>query len=625
VEYLSIRRILALDTHHFLSYRNYAMDSKSIGQSAAILNSDFVAIAIVKNRSFVWANDAMHRISGYSPNELIGQNTRLLFLDQESYEAFGKEVNAAITSNSTYRTTIPQRRKDGTTTWFEFNVSQLADSPDHFIAAIVDRTESHILHNELAISEEHLRHAMEAAQAGSWQANPATGEFSASERALQIHGLPPNTVMIQGEAMTNAHLEDRPKFEAAMQHTLATGEPLRLEHRIRYPDGTAHWVESYAVRQHANGQPVLMGFVRDITETKQREQLLLQANQRLGLAQSAARAGVWDWDIPSGKLYWSAELFALFGLPPDAMASFETWRAAVHPDDLPKAEGRIQASIEQHTPLTNHYRIILPDQHERWIDAYGETAFDDQGKPVRMTGICLDVTPHKLAEQSLIESEERLEMALSGSGLGIWDHDVPKRKLSADHRWYEMLGYSPDELGDNEDDWLALIDPRDRGSFDRALAAHLQGEMPYLISEHRMRHKDGHWVVVEARGKVTRRDPHGNPLRVVGTVRDISQHKRLNVEGVELLQRIETLIRETTFPTSAQKVDDAALGTLTKRERQVLVMIAEGNTSAQIGKLLNLSTNTVINHRQKFMSKLDLHSTAEVTRFAIEQGLLSKL
>jgi DNA-binding NarL/FixJ family response regulator len=109
---------------------------------------------------------------------------------------------------------------------------------------------------------------------------------------------------------------------------------------------------------------------------------------------------------------------------------------------------------------------------------------------------------------------------------------------------------------------------------------------------------------------------------MVGTVVDITQRKRLNEEGIDLLRQIEALIRKTEANPADYPSDHAPLKSLTKREQQILVMIAEGMTSARIGQQLQLSTNTIVSHRKNLMAKLKLHTTAQVTRFAIDQGLL---
>jgi len=139
-----------------------------------------------------------------------------------------------------------------------------------------------------------------------------------------------------------------------------------------------------------------------ITEHKQAERDLLLANERLSLAQRTAGAGVWDWDIAKGTLTWSDEFFRLFGLDPaTAVASFDTWRSMVHPDDLQRAEEVIMASIRNHAPLFNEYRIVLPTGAVRWINAVGDTTYDADGNAQRMIGICIDATERKQAEAQI--------------------------------------------------------------------------------------------------------------------------------------------------------------------------------------------------------------------------------
>ncbi|MDO9222052.1 MAG: diguanylate cyclase, partial [Thiobacillus sp.] len=139
-----------------------------------------------------------------------------------------------------------------------------------------------------------------------------------------------------------------------------------------------------------------------LTECKQAERALLLANERLSLAQRTAGAGVWDWDILKGTLTWSDEFFRLFGLDPAvAIASFDTWRSVVHPDDLQRAEEVIMSSSRDHVPLFNEYRIVLPTGAVRWIDAFGDTTYDADGNAQRMIGICIDTTGRKLAEAQI--------------------------------------------------------------------------------------------------------------------------------------------------------------------------------------------------------------------------------
>lgn len=361
-------------------------------------------------------------------------------------------------------------------------------------------------------------------------------------------------------------------------------------------------------------------------------------------AERAAKAGTWDWDMCSGVISWSPAFYELFGLDPlNTQANFDAWRNTLHPDDRESAEARFAQAIEKHTPLFNQYRIVLPDAQVRWIDAYGDMTYDDSGTPVRMSGICIDATEritlaldratleHRLAElrrveQQLRESENRLELALAASGVGLWDYQISSGHATYDPRWCAILGYTQDQLEPSIKSWQRLVHPDDVAQVDRETKAHLLGDTPTHQSEHRLRHKDGHWVWVLSSGKIVERDLQGNPLRLVGTMLDISNQKRITQEGITLLQRFEALLKEAAKPPSTYAVpgdSDNALETLSRRQKQILVMIANGLTSQQIADKLCLAKDTVATHRRELLRKLNLHNAADLARYAAEHGLTS--
>ncbi|MEJ2658250.1 MAG: PAS domain-containing protein, partial [Desulfobacterales bacterium] len=141
---------------------------------------------------------------------------------------------------------------------------------------------------------------------------------------------------------------------------------------------------------------------RIFSDLEQAEKELLTLNKRLELAQNAAKAGTWDWDVDRGNIVWSNQMFTLFGLDPlKTTASFEAWRSVLHPDDLEIAEQRIDLALKERSFFNNDYRIILPSGEIRWINATGKGEYDEQGRPIRMIGICLDITERKQAEEAL--------------------------------------------------------------------------------------------------------------------------------------------------------------------------------------------------------------------------------
>lgn len=180
---------------------------------------------------------------------------------------------------------------------------------------------------------------------------------------------------------------------------LETGQPV---HFIDERSGRTYDSHVYPVHD-ADGRIVkLAAFGQDITDRLQAETALRQMNQRLVSTQDAAGAGSWDWDIPTGHLEWSPKMFQLFGLDErTTTASFDVWRSALHPADRELAEQRIAAAFETHIELNSEYRVILPDGQIRWISALGRGMYDEQDRPIRMSGICLDITDRKRVEATI--------------------------------------------------------------------------------------------------------------------------------------------------------------------------------------------------------------------------------
>ncbi len=144
--------------------------------------------------------------------------------------------------------------------------------------------------------------------------------------------------------------------------------------------------------------------IKDINKRKKAEEELKISDEWLNLAQKAANVGFWDWNIITGELTWSEELYNLFGLDPNTDPSFDIWLNIMNEDDRKSSMDNINRSIEEKKPLLNEYRIIHPDGKEHWIRALGDTFYNDSGDPERMIGICLDVTSDKEVENQLIKA-----------------------------------------------------------------------------------------------------------------------------------------------------------------------------------------------------------------------------
>ncbi|MGE5392234.1 MAG: EAL domain-containing protein [Candidatus Saccharibacteria bacterium] len=143
-------------------------------------------------------------------------------------------------------------------------------------------------------------------------------------------------------------------------------------------------------------------YFQDITKSKQSAVELEQSRQRLELAQKAGNIGTFEWDLDSGKIFWTPELEALYGIPKGSFdGTYEAWQKLVHPDDAAAVHRKITASVENKKPeLDIEFRIIRPNGSIRWLKSKGRVYFGE-GRTPKVIGINMDVTEQKQYEERI--------------------------------------------------------------------------------------------------------------------------------------------------------------------------------------------------------------------------------
>ncbi|QIM51171.1 PAS domain-containing protein [Hydrogenophaga crocea] len=158
-----------------------------------------------------------------------------------------------------------------------------------------------------------------------------------------------------------------------------------------------------------------------------------------------------------------------------------------------------------------------------------------------------DVTSYIATQDALRAERQRLAWVLEATRPGIWETNLRERSMVVNERWAEMLGHTLAELQPvNYDTWYSRVHPEDR---ERAIALrnrHAAGELPFYECDIRMRHKDGHWVWINTRGRVHRRDEQGAALYMSGTHLDVSERVAAQEQIRALNAGLEQRVRERT-------------------------------------------------------------------------------
>jgi len=182
------------------------------------------------------------------------------------------------------------------------------------------------------------------------------------------------------------------------------------EHFIRR-DGTMFPVEYWSHPLYQNGK--LKGAVVTFIDISERIKFIQELNDhrnRLSDAQRIAHLGHWDWLIDTGELYWSEEIYRIFGyIPFEFPPTYEGFLQTIHPDDRDMVLSAVDQALNDGQPYQIEHRIVLPDQSIRHVKEQGEVIADEYNNPVRMIGTVIDITSEKTAENQLRNNQETIK------------------------------------------------------------------------------------------------------------------------------------------------------------------------------------------------------------------------
>jgi PAS domain S-box-containing protein len=144
--------------------------------------------------------------------------------------------------------------------------------------------------------------------------------------------------------------------------------------------------------------------------------------RRRFVAQTAANIGDWEWDVASGKVRWSEEVEAMHGLAPGSFAgTFEAWLDTVHPDDRQRARSAAMSAAANPLDYEIEYRTLRSDGGYSWIAGKGAVEYNAAREPVRMAGMCMDISSRKRTEETLRKTEK---LAAAGRLAATISHEI---------------------------------------------------------------------------------------------------------------------------------------------------------------------------------------------------------
>jgi PAS domain S-box-containing protein len=169
-------------------------------------------------------------------------------------------------------------------------------------------------------------------------------------------------------------------------------------------DGTERAIDDSAapIREEDGSIIGVILVFRDVSRERKAKNALEDSEERLRLAMEAGRLGSWAWDIPKSSVEWSPTLEKIHGLAPGGFAgTFEAYQRDIHPDDRERVLSVIRQTVEKGHDHYLEYRIVWPDGSVHWLESRGKLFHDENNQPLRLIGVCSDVSERKQLEHSL--------------------------------------------------------------------------------------------------------------------------------------------------------------------------------------------------------------------------------
>ena len=377
-------------------------------------------------------------------------------------------------------------------------------------------------------------------------------------------------------------------YQADDRLVMESGLPkLDFEEPGTTPDGKPIWLRTSKVPlRDEQGRVIgVLGVYEDITARKRMDGALRESQERFELAVSATADGIWDWNILTGKQYWSDHHLELFGLTPGQFTpTYELWLSLLHPDDVELVHQATCRHLETRAPYDVEVRVRMKDGSYRWFRDRGQAIWDDAGRPVRMVGSITDVTARRQAEEAIwranAELEQRVvertkELATANRALELEiverkrvEDRLQRTQYAVDHaadqifvvdsngRFVDVnesacrrLGYSKEELMTMS---VMDIDPDfPREAWDSCWAA-LTTERQLRI-ETRHRSKSGEIYPVEV---VANYLCHNGQELDCAIVRDVSERKRIEERLQRTQYAVDHAVDQVFFVDSKGKLID---------------------------------------------------------------------
>jgi PAS domain S-box-containing protein len=496
---------------------------------------------------------------GVTLDKVIGWNWTAV-VHPEDVEGIVAKWRACLVSGEIFEYETRVRRADGEYRWMFHRKVPLRDANGNIVkwygsSLDIDErkaAEEQLRRNaeDLQTSEFYLAEGQRLAHMGSWALDP-DGFYYWSPELFRMYGLDPvgKPPSLQ-EYLDCLHPQDRESMAELIKGILAKASPFDATKRIVRPDSEIRYIRCVGVPLVENQSlKKYVGSAIDVTEHELLTRDLRRREAYLAEAQRLSHTGSWAWNVRTGALFWSEEIFRIYGYNPQEVGpTWEQFLERVHPEDRAQIEQRAKLETSRKEWIDSHgdFRIVLPDGTIKHLHSVAHPAKDSSGEITEIIGTVVDVTEHELLTQELRRREAYLAEAqrLSHTGSFGWKPDTGE--IAWSDETYRIFEYDR-SVKPTIDSVAQRVHPEDRADFEEVINRALAGA-PEFEHGYRLLLPDGRVTHVHAIAHVLH-DASGN-REFVGAATDITERKtaeeKIREQEMELRQMLDFSSQQIT-------------------------------------------------------------------------------
>lgn len=298
-------------------------------------------------------------------------------------------------------------------------------------------------------SQELLMKAKSVARIGGWEMDMVANKLYWTQVTREIHEVPTDYVPNLEEGINfYKQGKSRDTITLLVSRAMKDGTPWDTELQIVTAKGRELWVRAKGEAEVINGKCIrIYGTFQDIDESKRTALEYQKVSDRLAIATSAAKIGIWDYNVVDNILVWDDNMYDLYGVAQkDFIGAFEAWEACVHPDDKGKSLKELDMALAGVKEFNTEFRVVLSDGEIKHIKAKSTVKRDEEGNPLRMIGANWDITKLKNTQLELLRSQESFEGAFENSAVGMAIVGLDGKWIQVNKSLCKSLGYRKSEL-----------------------------------------------------------------------------------------------------------------------------------------------------------------------------------